>query len=221
MASSNKNHGVDVAIHTDTHTGLKKCKLLMGWPQRCVVGYGIQFEDPDSDVAQVISEAVDDAIDKSSAMIEHAKSEQLKIKYGDIMTNPSKRWLWSREQLPDGSTQVWTHILTEEELAYFLTRDVKLNDLHGTVDYNWLEKRLFFPLHRLEIHKDNSAKGFVANVYESTESAAAVIQGLYQTNYNIKDRKGEDLIELYKSVCQEINAVYDQYHKQCKEVLCK
>ena len=137
------------------------------------------------------------------------------------MTNPSKRWLWSREQLPDGSTQVWTHILTEEELSYFLTRDVKLNDLHGTVDYNWLEKRLFFPLHRLEIRRDNSAKGFVANVYEATESAAAVIQGLYQTNYNIKDRKGDDLIELYKSVCQEINAVYDQYHKQCKEVLCK
>lgn len=137
------------------------------------------------------------------------------------MTNPSKRWLWSREHLTDGSTQVWTHVLSEEEAAYFLTRDVKLNDLTGMVDYNWLEKRLFFPLNRLEIHKDNAAKGFVANVYEVTESAAAVIQGLYQTNYNIKDRKGDDLIELYKSVCQEINAVYDQYHKQCKEGLCK
>lgn len=137
------------------------------------------------------------------------------------MINPSQRWLWSREQLPDGSTQVWTHILAEEELAYLLARDVKLNDLYGMVDYNWLEKRLFFPLNRLEIHRDNAVKGFVANVYEETESAAAIIQGLHQTNYNIKDRKGDDLIELYKSGIAEINAVYDQYNKQCKETLCK
>lgn len=137
------------------------------------------------------------------------------------MPDPMPYVMWSRDTAQDGSTMVWTHILTEEEVAYLIARDVKLADLGDMLNHNWLEKRLFFPFHRLEIRRAPADKGFIANVYETTESAAAAWCGIFQNNYNIKDRKGDNLIELYKSVIAEIQSHYDQYAQFCKEELNK
>ena len=127
---------------------------------------------------------------------------------------PRPYYLWHKD---NGTTFV--HQLSDEETAYLISHDFKLTDLRGMVDFNWLEMRLPMPFERIEVHLDTCNNGFVADVYEHSESAAAIWTGAMHNVSNIKERKGDNLVQLCKDVIAEVIPWYQRWADSCKAAL--
>ena len=156
------------------------------------------FSTPDEDMEQITLDEFKRDIDKLCA----------------LPLKPKHYYLWHEN---NGTT--YTHQLTEEEKSYLIDRGFKLNDLKGLIDFNWLELYLPVPFDRIEVHLDTCNNGFVANVYEHSESVSAIWTGTVHNVSNIKERKGTDLIRLCKDMIEEVIPWYQKWADSCKDAL--